>query len=101
TGTASMVEWTNPHASLQIDGKDDTGQTGHWTFEMGSPNALTRAGWTRTTLKKGDMVTVEGWRARSEKNKGNAKSVLLSSGKELSGGSSITEIKPATKPAEN
>ena len=102
TGTVSSVEWTNPHASLQIDGKDDTDQTAHWTFEMGSPGALTRLGWTRNALKMGDMVTVEGWRAKTGPNKGNMKSVKLSDGKELSGASSIGEIKkPGAKPATN
>ena len=47
TGTVTKIEWMNPHVYLYLDGKDESGQVKHWTLEMGSPTALTRAGWTR------------------------------------------------------
>src|SRR6478735_1001627 len=50
TGTVSKLDWMNPHASLEIDAKDDSGQMKHWTLELGSLSALTRAGWTKNTL---------------------------------------------------
>jgi hypothetical protein len=34
----------------------------HWTLEMGSPTALTRAGWSQNTLKMGDQVDSSGVR---------------------------------------
>ena len=46
TGTVSKVEWTNPHAYLHVNAKDDKGQTKQWTLEMGSPSALTRGSLT-------------------------------------------------------
>jgi hypothetical protein len=48
-------------------------------MEMGSPNGLMRNGWTRNTLKVGDVVAVEGSLARSGRALGNARSVILTS----------------------
>jgi hypothetical protein len=52
TGKITKIEWTNPHAFLFIDVADkQTGAVTNWEIEMGSPNGLTRLGWTRTLLK--------------------------------------------------
>ena len=61
----------------------------NWGMEMGSPNALMRQGWTRNTLKVGDVVSVEGSRAKDGSFIGNARAVILaSSGKRLFAASS-------------
>ena len=44
-GTVTKVEWTNPHARVYIDVRDDKGQIANWNFEMASPNILVRNGW--------------------------------------------------------
>ena len=62
TGTVTRVEWTNPHTWFYLDVKDDNGAVVNWAMEMGSPNALMRAGWKRTSMNAGDVVTVEGYR---------------------------------------
>jgi uncharacterized protein DUF6152 len=101
-GTVNKIEWTNPHAMLYIDAKDQNGQMKQWTLEMGSPGALIRAGWRRTTLKNGDQVTVEGWLSKSKDDKANVKSVKLADGRELSAASSIGDVKQTTnKPISN
>src|SRR5687768_7554325 len=65
TGTVTKVEWANPHVFFYIDVKDEkTGAVTNWAMEMGSPNGLMRAGWSRATLKNGDQVRVEGSLAR-------------------------------------
>ena len=80
TGTVTKVEWANPHVFVHVDIVDEkTGATTSWAFEMGGPNALMRAGWTRTSLKAGDRVTVEGSRARDGSPLGNAATVVLAS----------------------
>ena len=56
SGTVTKLEWTNPHAWLYVDVKDDSGKVANWSFEMGSPNVLIRQGWRRTALKEGDQV---------------------------------------------
>ena len=79
TGTVTKLEWANPHAWFYVDVKDDNGKVTNWGFEMGGPNALMRAGWTRNSMKPGDVVTVEGSRARDGSNNGNVKAVTLTS----------------------
>ena len=90
TGRVTKVEWTNPHAYLYLDVQDDkTGTTTNWAVEMGSPNGLTRLGWTRTALKIGDPVTIEGWVGRNKSTLANARSVVLvSTGQKLGAASS-------------
>jgi Family of unknown function (DUF6152) len=89
TGTVTKLEWANPHTWFYIDVKDESGKVTNWGFEMGSPNVLLRAGWTRNSMKAGDVVTVEGSQARDGSNNGNVKTVTLaSSGQRLFAGSS-------------
>ena len=64
TGTVTKVEWTNPHGRFFVDVKDAAGVVTSWEIEQGSVNSLFRGGWTRTTLKAGDVVTVNGFLAR-------------------------------------
>src|SRR5262245_34780799 len=60
TGKVTKIEWTNPHAFLFVDVQDkQTGTVTNWEIEMGSPNGLTRLGWTRNALKPGDEVTID------------------------------------------
>jgi hypothetical protein len=77
TGTVTKVEWTNPHTWFYVDVKDDKGAVANWAMEMGSPNALMRAGWKRTSMNSGDVVSVEGYRSWERKNTGNARAVIL------------------------
>ena len=77
TGTVTRLEWTNPHTWFYLDVKDETGTVVNWAMEMGSPNALTRAGWRRTSMAAGDVVSVEGFRAWERKATGNARVVIL------------------------
>ena len=80
TGTVTKVEWMNPHTYFYIDVKDEkSGKINNWGMEMGSPNGLMRAGWTRNTMKVGDVVTVEGSLAKDGSHTGNARSVSLAS----------------------
>ncbi len=56
-GTVTQMQWTNPHIWVEIAVKSpQTGQVVLWSIEGGSPNGLRRAGWTRTTIKAGDMI---------------------------------------------
>lgn len=77
TGTVTKVEWQNPHTWFYIDVEDTAGNVANWAFEMASPNFLIRAGWTRSSLKPGDVITVDGYHARDGSNTGNAKAVVL------------------------
>ncbi len=88
TGTVTKVAWTNPHTFFYIDVQTTGGKYENWALEMGSPNGLMRRGWTRNSMKIGDVVSVTGSRAKDGSLKGNARSVVLSSGERLFAGSS-------------
>ena len=79
TGTVTKLEWTNPHAWFYVDVKGEGGNVTNWGFELGSPNGLMRAGWTRNSMKLGDIVTVEASRAKDGSNNANARAVTLAS----------------------
>ena len=89
TGAVKRVEWMNPHVWFYIDVKAESGPVATWGMEMGSPNALLRAGWTRTSMAIGDVVTVEGFRAKDGTTTANARAVTLTkTGKRLFAASS-------------
>jgi hypothetical protein len=90
TGAVTKIEWMNPHVYFYIDVKDEqTGRVANWAFEMGAPAVIQRNGWTRNSMKIGDIVMVEGTRAKGGANHGNARSVTMAStGKKLGAGSS-------------
>src|SRR4029078_6597084 len=60
-GTVKKVEWTNPHAFLYIEVKDEkSGKVTEWEIELMSLNHLRSYGWTSKTVKVGDMVFATG-----------------------------------------
>lgn len=79
-GLVTKVEWMNPHARFYIDVKDEAGNVTSWNLELASPNYLKRAGWSSSSLKAGDEVTVEGSLARSGANMANARLVTFPDG---------------------
>jgi hypothetical protein len=79
TGTVTKVEWTNPHAWFFIDVKREDGKVENWGFELGPPNTMIRAGWSRNSLKIGDVVKVEASRAKDGSTNANASKVILNS----------------------
>lgn len=87
-GKVTKVEWTNPHARFYVDVTDASGKVVNWNLELASPNVLKRAGWARTSLKEGDMVTVEGSQAKDGSYMANARAVTLADGKRVFAGSS-------------
>jgi len=91
SGEITKLEWVNPHAWLFIDVKGTDGKTVGWRFEMGAPNALLRAGWSRSDIKVGTPVTISGFLARAGGPVGNAFQVRLPDGRDLFASSSIKD----------
>jgi hypothetical protein len=79
TGAVTKFAWTNPHAWIYIDAKDETGNVANWGFELGGASGLMRQGWTRFSLKAGDVVTIEGTRAKNGSTNANAQTVIVAS----------------------
>ena len=90
TGAVTKVEWNNPHVYFYIDVlNEETNSIENWAWEMGAPAVIQRSGWTRNSMKIGDLVTVEGSRAKNGDTHGNARSVVMvSTGERLGAGSS-------------
>ena len=88
-GQVTKVDWMNPHVQFYLDVKDETGKVAHWVFELGSPNALRRDGWTRYSLKPGDEIIVKGCQAKDNSKHGNATTILSSDGKTLLAGHNL------------
>ena len=63
-GTVTDFQWSNPHAYIYADLKDENGKVANWKVELGSPGMLSRFGWSLNTVKRGDRVTVHGFRAK-------------------------------------
>ncbi len=91
TGTVTKLEWTNPHARIYIDVKDENGKIVNWDFELGPPNGLMRRGWNRNSLKAGHVVTISGFRSKklNEPAIANARTVTLADGRQVFAGSSF------------
>jgi len=95
TGAVTKFEWTNPHAWIYIDAKDESGNVVNWGFELAAASGLMRNGWTRLSLKAGDVVTIEGTRAKNGSNNANAQTVTLAStGKKLFAGANDQAQQP-------
>jgi hypothetical protein len=111
TGSVTKLDWQNPHGWIHLTVSEICERTAargpnaveqewacrspagdekgaDWAFEIGSPNGLMRQGWTRNSLKPGDVVTVLGSRARDGSTNSNARSVTTADGKRLFAGSS-------------
>jgi hypothetical protein len=82
-GTVEEFTFRNPHGVLLLTAKGD--QRARWKIETNSPNILRRRGWTETSIKAGDSVTVEGYPARDGSNFMRVYRVKYADGRELVG----------------
>jgi hypothetical protein len=76
-GKVTKVSWKNPHVTFVMDVQNADGKTASWEVEMGSPNLLLSQGWSLTSLKSGDEVVVDGYRARNGAHMANARKVTV------------------------
>jgi Family of unknown function (DUF6152) len=76
----TQFTWMNPHSLIKADYKDDKGNVQHWTMEIGSPPSMTLLGWSRTTLKPGDVVTVYVFPAKNGAMVGRINKIILPDG---------------------
>ena len=83
-GTVTQFEWSNPHAYIHIETKDDNGNVAEWTAELASIGMLSRVNWKRDTVKPGDEITIYGNRAKNGKNLMRLDKIAFANGQELS-----------------
>ena len=87
-GTVVKWEMMNPHGWITMDVSGPDGRTGRWMVETSNPNGLMRLGWSKRSLKPGDEITVEAYRAKDGSNTANAARVTLADGRKVFAGSS-------------
>ena len=83
TGTVTKVEWMNPHIYYYLDVKGNDGKVTNYAVEGGTPGGLYRQGWRKDSMQIGDVVTVDGFRAKDGGNHLNGRRVTLSDGTRL------------------
>ena len=79
----TSYSWMNPHSLIKFDYKNDKGVVEHWNFESQPPSILIHAGWTKNSLKPGDMVTIIATPAKNGSTIGLLSKVILADGQEL------------------
>lgn len=80
SGVVVKVEWLNPHAYFYVDVEDPaTGEVTTWACELGSPVSMQRQGWKREDLVVGEILQVEGSKARDGSPSMSASAVVVES----------------------
>ena len=87
-GTVTKIEWVNPHTWIHMDVKGKDGKVVPWRIEGGAPNALMRRGWNRNSIKVGEQVTVDGFRAKDGSPTANGSQVKTADGRVFGAASS-------------
>jgi Family of unknown function (DUF6152) len=91
TGTIRKMDWTNPHTWIWIDVANEQGVVETWGIEGMSPNYLERRGWTRTTIKVGDRLSITFHPLKNGDKGGSFQSAQRPSGEVLGMTPPITE----------
>jgi len=87
-GTVMKFDFMNPHSWIYIDVAQPDGTMERWAVETGSTNALFRRGWRKESLRPGDHVTIDAFRAKDGSHTANASQVKLPDGRQVSAASS-------------
>jgi hypothetical protein len=82
-GVVTEFQWVNPHALILVDATGDNGKIEKWIAETNSPNTLSRQGWSRSTVKVGDQITLVGHRVKGGGYYINFSKIVFADGKEL------------------
>ena len=81
--TITKFIWANPHCIVMFDAKDQGGNVAHWAAEAGSPSALGLIGWTKNSVKSGDVITAYVFQSKTGSSVGRLNKIVLSDGSSL------------------
>ena len=84
TGIVKEFDWTNPHTWIWINVPNDKGGMDLWGVEGMSPNYLGRRGWTKSTIKPGEKITIVGRPMKDGSKAAMFMSATLANGKVMS-----------------
>jgi hypothetical protein len=82
--TVTKFAWANPHSLIFYDVKGADGKVVHWVAETAAPQALRLIGWSKVSLKPGDVITVRLHAAKNGNPAGRLNKLVLADGTELS-----------------
>ncbi len=82
-GTVTEFKWANPHPMMTLEVQTNDGRTEKW--EIGGPAIIRMEanGWTKTTVKTGDVITGIGYQFADGQKILRLERVVLADGKEL------------------
>ena len=83
SGTVREFQWINPHVFIQLRTRDERGRDVEWSLEMTAPVHLQRLGWSRSSLKPGDHITVTFHPLRNGEPGGNVIAAVDANGKPI------------------
>jgi len=81
-GTVTAFTWANPHVMIAVD-VEANGTIDKWKVGGSSPQFMTTCGWSKKTLKAGDVITVIGYRFKDGSNQARMLKVLMPDGKDM------------------
>jgi hypothetical protein len=84
-GTVKELQWTNPHSYIQLMVDGPAGAPVQWSVEIGSPSININMGWRKSSVKPGDIVTIELAPARNGKAYGTLRVLSFADGRQLEG----------------
>ena len=82
-GRVTKVEFINPHSWIHLDVAGADGKVVNWGVEGGSPNALLRLGFTKSSLPVGTEIVVDGYQAKDSSNRAVGKDLTFADGRRL------------------
>jgi Family of unknown function (DUF6152) len=91
-GKVTKIAWMNPHVHFWVDVVDAKGNVTNWELESVAPNYLQRLGWTKESLKDGDTVTIQAFKAKDQPNLAKTDAVTLPDGRRVTTGRAVDGV---------
>jgi len=82
-GTVTGIDWRDPHPSFDLDVKTDAGTVEKWKVGGPALNRMEANGWTKSTLKAGDVITAVGHRFNDGSPVLRTQKITMADGKEM------------------
>jgi len=82
-GTVIEFLWANPHPMMTVEVLNSEGRTEKWLIGGPAINRMEANGWTKTTVKPGDVITGIGYQFADGQKVVRLERVVLADGKEL------------------
>ena len=82
-GTVVEFKWANPHPMMTLEVQANDGKTEKWLVGGPAIIRMEANGWTKTTVKPGDVITGIGYQFADGQKVLRLERIVLADGKEL------------------